>query len=111
MTTDMLQEIGEASDAVAPQLGHNTEGLAELAPRLRAFDPTLVATIMRGSSNCCALQLKYPFEIVSGVPCTSGAVSVAISQSGPSPDIVEIQSAARRAGALQVAYSLRPRWR
>ena len=32
-----------------------------------------------------------------------GAVSVAISQSGRSPDIVEMQRAARRGGALAVA--------
>jgi glutamine---fructose-6-phosphate transaminase (isomerizing) len=119
MTTHMFQEIDEAGDAVARQLGHNAELLAELGPRLRALDPPLVATIARGSSDCCALYLKYLVEIVSGVPCASigpsiatlyrgpmrlqGAVSVAISQSGRSPDIVEMQRAARRGGALVVA--------
>ena len=119
MTTHMFQEIGEAGDAVARQLGHNAELLAELGPRLRALDPPLVATIARGSSDCCALYLKYLVEIVLGVPCASigpsiatlyrapmrlqGAVSVAISQSGRSPDIVEMQRAARRGGALAVA--------
>ena len=119
MTTHMLQEIGEAGDAVARQLGHNAEQLAELGPRLRALDPPLVATIARGSSDCCALYLKYLVEIALGVPCASigpsiatlyrapirlkGAVSVAISQSGRSPDIVEMQRAARRGGALAVA--------
>ena len=87
--------------------------------RLRALDPPLVATIARGSSDCCALYLKYLVEIVSGTPCASigpsiatlyrtpmrlrGAVSVAISQSGRSPDIVEMQRAARRGGALAIA--------
>jgi glutamine---fructose-6-phosphate transaminase (isomerizing) len=119
MTTHMFQEIGEAGDAVARQLGHNAELLVELGTRLRALDPPLVATIARGSSDCCALYLKYLVEIVSGVPCASigpsiatlyrapmrlqGAVSVAISQSGRSPDIVEMQRAARRGGALAVA--------
>jgi len=119
MTTLMFQEIGEAGDAGARLLGHNAELLAELGARLRALDPPLVATIARGSSDCCALYLKYLVEIVSGVPCASigpsivtlyrtpmrlhGAVSVAISQSGRSPDIVEMQRAARRGGALAVA--------
>ena len=119
MTTLMLQEIDEAGDAIARQLGHNAERLAELGPRLRALDPPLVATIGRGSSDCCALYLKYLVEIISGVPCASispsiatlyrtpirlqRALSVAISQSGRSPDIVETQRAARRAGALAVA--------
>jgi glutamine---fructose-6-phosphate transaminase (isomerizing) len=119
MTTHMFQEIGEAGDAVARQLGENSQGLAELGPRLRALDPPLVATIARGSSDCCALYLKYLVEIASGAPCASigpsiatlyrapmrlsGAVSVAISQSGRSPDIVEMQRAARRGGALAIA--------
>jgi len=119
MTSAMFEEIGEAGDTVARQLGHNAELLAELGARLRALDPPLVATIARGSSDCCALYLKYLVEIVSGVPCASigpsiatlyrtpmrleGAVSVAISQSGRSPDIVEMQRAVRRGGALAIA--------
>jgi glucosamine--fructose-6-phosphate aminotransferase (isomerizing) len=117
--THMFEEIGEAGDAVARQLGHNAERLAELGSRLRALGPPLVATIARGSSDCCALYLKYLVEIVVGAPCASigpsiatlyrapirlnGAVSIAISQSGRSPDIVEMQRAARRGGALAVA--------
>jgi glucosamine--fructose-6-phosphate aminotransferase (isomerizing) len=115
----MLQEIGEAGDAAAYQLDQNAEQLTELGARLRALDPPLIATIGRGSSDCCALYLKYLVEIISGVPCASigpsiatlyrtpmrleGGVSVAISQSGRSPDIVEMQSSARRGGALTVA--------
>ena len=120
MTSYMLQEINEAAEAVARQLGHNGERLAELGARLRALDPPLVATIARGSSDCCALYLKYLVEIVSGIPSASigpsiatlyrtpmrlaGSVSVAISQSGRSPDIVDMQRAARRGGALAVAF-------
>jgi glucosamine--fructose-6-phosphate aminotransferase (isomerizing) len=119
MTTHMFEEIVEAGDAVARQLGLNAERLADLGSRLRALDPPLVATIARGSSDCCALYLKYLVEIASGAPCASigpslatlyrapmrlnGAVSVAISQSGQSPDIVEMQRAARSGGALAIA--------
>lgn len=121
MTTHMLEEIGEAGDAVARQLSQNAERLAELGARLRSLDPPLVATIARGSSDCCALYLKYLVEIVSGTPCASigpsiatlyrtpmrleGSVSVAISQSGRSPDIIEMQRHARRGGALSVALA------
>jgi glutamine---fructose-6-phosphate transaminase (isomerizing) len=120
MTSTMLREIDESGEAIARQLGHNTERLAELGARLRALDPPLVATIARGSSDCCALYLKYLVEIVSGIPCASigpsiatlyrtpmrleGSLSVAISQSGRSPDIVDMQRAARRGGALAVAF-------
>ena len=71
MTTRMFQEIGEAGDAVARLLGHNAELLGQLGQRLRTLDPPLVATIARGSSDCCALYLKYLVEIVSGTPCAS----------------------------------------
>lgn len=120
MISYMRQEIDEAGDAIERQLGHNAVRLTELGARLRALDPPLVATIARGSSDCCALYLKYLVEIVSGVPCASigpsiatlyrtamrlqGSVSIAISQSGRSPDIVDMQRAARRAGALAVAF-------
>jgi glucosamine--fructose-6-phosphate aminotransferase (isomerizing) len=120
MTSTMLQEINEAGEAIARQLGHNGERLAELGARLRDLDPPLLATIARGSSDCCALYLKYLVEIMSGIPCASigpsiatlyrtpmrlkGSVSVAISQSGRSPDIVDMQRAARRGGALAVAF-------
>lgn len=119
MTTHMLEEIDEAGEAAARQLSQNAERLPELGARLRSLDPPLVATIARGSSDCCALYLKYLVEIVSGVPCASigpsiatlyrtpmrleGGVSVAISQSGRSPDIIEMQRHARRGGALAVA--------
>jgi glutamine---fructose-6-phosphate transaminase (isomerizing) len=120
MTSTMLQEIDEAGEAIARQLGYNAERLAELGARLRTLDPLLITTIARGSSDCCALYLKYLVEIVSGIPCASigpsiatlyrtpmrlaGSVSVAISQSGRSPDIVDLQRAARRGGALAVAF-------
>jgi glucosamine--fructose-6-phosphate aminotransferase (isomerizing) len=120
MTTHMLREIDEAGEAIKRQLDNNVERLAELGARLRALDPPLVATIARGSSDCCAVYLKYLVEIVSGVPCASigpsiatlyrtpmrlqGSVSIAISQSGRSPDIVDMQRAARRGGALAVAF-------
>jgi glucosamine--fructose-6-phosphate aminotransferase (isomerizing) len=120
MTTYMLREIDEAGEAVGRQLGCNVRPLAALGARLRTLDPPLVATIARGSSDCCALYLKYLVEITSGVPCASigpsiatlyrtpmrlaGSVAVAISQSGRSPDIVDMQRAARQGGALAVAF-------
>jgi glucosamine--fructose-6-phosphate aminotransferase (isomerizing) len=118
--THMRAEIDEAGDALARQLALNAPALADLGARLRALDPPVVATIARGSSDHCALYLKYMVEIELGVPCASlgpsiatlyraqlrlsRAVAVAISQSGRSPDIVEMQRSARRAGALTIAF-------
>jgi glucosamine--fructose-6-phosphate aminotransferase (isomerizing) len=120
MISDMLREIDESGAAVSRQLDENAARLAELGERLRALDPPLVATIARGSSDCCALYLKYLVEISSGIPCASigpsvatlyrtpmrleRSLSVAISQSGRSPDIVDMQRSARQGGALAVAF-------
>jgi glucosamine--fructose-6-phosphate aminotransferase (isomerizing) len=115
----MFREIGEAGEAIARQLVANGEATKRYAAAIRDRDPRLVATIARGSSDHCALYLKYLIEILVGVPCASigpsiaslyqarlrleGAVALAISQSGRSPDIVAMQEAAKRAGALTLA--------
>jgi glutamine---fructose-6-phosphate transaminase (isomerizing) len=115
----MFREIGEAGEAIARQLAANGEATKRYAAAIRDRDPRLVATIARGSSDHCALYLKYLIEILVGVPCASigpsiaslyqarlrleGAVALAISQSGRSPDIVAMQEAAKRAGALTLA--------
>jgi len=119
-TTWMSREIDEAGAAVARQLAANSEALARIAARLRTLEPPVIATIARGSSDHCALYLKYLVEVGIGAPCASlgpsiaslyhaplklkGALSIAISQSGQSPDIVEMQRAAKRAGALTLAF-------
>ena len=117
--SQMRRETGEAEDAAARFLAANAARLHELGARLRALDPPVLATIARGSSDHCALYLKYLVEVAIGVPCASigpsiaslyhaplklkGALGVSISQSGRSPDIVAMQGAARRAGALTLA--------
>ena len=81
------------------------------APR----DPRLIATIARGSSDHAAGFLKYAVELLLGLPVASlgpsiasiyGAqlklprsATIAISQSGKSPDIVAMAENARRGGA------------
>jgi glucosamine--fructose-6-phosphate aminotransferase (isomerizing) len=116
----MRSEIDETGDALARQLSANGPQMQKIGERVRALAPPLVATIARGSSDHCALYLKYLVEIELGVPCASmgpsiaslyhvplrlgGSVAVSISQSGRSPDIVEMQRAARRGGALTIAF-------
>ena len=117
--THMRAEIDEAGAAIARQLAANAGRVEALGRRLEALDPPVLTTIARGSSDHCALYLKYLAEIVAGVPCASigpsiatlydaplrlaRAAAVAISQSGRSPDLVEMQRAARKAGAMTIA--------
>jgi glucosamine--fructose-6-phosphate aminotransferase (isomerizing) len=115
----MRREIDEAGDATARVLARDAEATRQWGRRLRATPPPVVVTNARGSSDHCALYLKYLVEIELGVPCASigpsiaslykaplrleGALCVSISQSGRSPDIVAMQNAARRAGAATLA--------
>jgi glucosamine--fructose-6-phosphate aminotransferase (isomerizing) len=118
--TLMFREIGETAEAIARMRADNADALRALAAELRALDPKVVATIARGSSDHCALYLKYLVEIALGIPCASigpsiaslydaplrleGALAISWSQSGRSPDIVAMQRAAKRAGALTLAF-------
>jgi glutamine---fructose-6-phosphate transaminase (isomerizing) len=115
----MAREAAESPEAVARFLDHNSKTLLEIGARLRLKPPPVIITSARGSSDNAAGYFKYLTEILTGVPCCSMGASVVsvygaklqarngfcltISQSGKSPDIVALQDAARRAGALTVA--------
>jgi glucosamine--fructose-6-phosphate aminotransferase (isomerizing) len=115
----MEREAREAPEAVARFLDRNGKTLRELGPRLRKSPPPMIISSARGSSDNAAGYFKYLTEILLGVPCASvgasvvsvydaplklaGGLCITISQSGKSPDIVALQDAAKKAGALTVA--------
>ena len=115
----MLRETAEAPDVVARQIEANAEAVAELGARLREAGPGFVVTCARGSSDSAATYAKYLIEIVLGTvvasvgpsvtsvygrrPNMKGALFIAISQSGRSPDLLTLAEAARADGALTVA--------
>ena len=117
--TFMASEIAEAGAVVRRQLAANAASTAELAAGLRARKPPFVVTIARGSSDHAALYLKHLVELKVALACASlapsiaslyhaplrlgDAVAIAISQSGRSPDIVAMQSAAKDARAVTIA--------
>jgi glutamine---fructose-6-phosphate transaminase (isomerizing) len=115
----MAREIAETGEVLARQFATNAEAVKGYGAEIRRRDIGLATTIARGSSDHCALYLKYLIEIVAGVPCASlgpsiaslyharlrlnGALALSISQSGRSPDVVAMQEAAKRGGALTIA--------
>ena len=119
--THMKREIAEIPEATARLLDQSGAALAEAGAELRALDPRFVTTVARGSSDHAAAFLKYAIELTAGVPVASlgpsiasiyGAklklaqsASIAISQSGKSPDIVAMAKAARDGGALTIAIT------
>ena len=118
--TFMAAEIAEAGAVVRRQLAANSALTAKLAADLRALKPAFVATVARGSSDHAALYLKHLVELKLGLACASlgpsiaslyhaplklaGAVAIAISQSGRSPDILAMQRAAKAQRALSIAF-------
>jgi glucosamine--fructose-6-phosphate aminotransferase (isomerizing) len=116
----MAAEIEESGAVVRRQLAGNASAAAELGERLRALKPAFIVTIARGSSDHAALFLHHCVEIKLGLAAASippsiaslfradlklrGAVAIAISQSGASPDIVAMQAAAKVGGALTIAF-------
>jgi glutamine---fructose-6-phosphate transaminase (isomerizing) len=118
--TFMAIEIAEAGVVVRRQLAVNTALTAKVAADLRARQPGFVATVARGSSDHAALYLKHLVELKLALACASlgpsiaslyhaplrleGAVVIAISQSGQSPDIVAMQRLAKDHRAVSVAF-------
>jgi glutamine---fructose-6-phosphate transaminase (isomerizing) len=118
-TTSMAAEAAEIPEAVARQLAANRDACRDLACRLRRQPPRFAATGARGSSDNAATFAKYLIETRLGLPVASlgpsvssvydaplrldGALFLAISQSGRSPDLLSLARTARRGNALTLA--------
>jgi len=117
--TLMYREARDSGERIATQLGANEAVVSRLAQELRRDPPRFIVTGARGSSDHAATFAKYVFETQLGYATSSaspsvssvyaapqklgGALYLAISQSGQSPDLVRQARAARDAGARVVA--------
>ena len=114
--THMSAEVAEIPAAAARFLEASRDAVGRAAAAMRAAEPRLVVTVARGSSDHAASYFKYAVEILAGIPVASvgpsvasiygrrldlgGAACLGISQSGQSPDIVEMLRSAKEGGAL-----------
>lgn len=119
MASLMHRETRQIPSLVSAQLRDHSATYRDAARRMADFDPALVVTMARGSSDNAALYFKYLFELIAGIPVASVGPSVAsvygrsmrldraaclsISQSGRSPDLVAFQAMARAQKALNLA--------
>jgi glucosamine--fructose-6-phosphate aminotransferase (isomerizing) len=115
----MLEEARESPARVGELVQANADICAELGRRLRASPPPFAVSCARGSSDNAATFAKYLLEIRLGIvtasvgpsvrsvyaaaPNMRGALFLAVSQSGRSPDLLHLAEAARAGGALTVA--------
>ena len=121
ITTHMAAEVASIP-ALAETLITQGDALAEqFGAQLRALAPNVVTTIARGSSDHASAYLKYAIELLLGVPVASAgpsissvygapmhlekAASIAISQSGESPDILSTVQTAKDGGSLVLSLA------
>src|SRR5512143_1615418 len=119
MGSRLAEEAAEAAEGARRQLETCVPVIADLQHHLAAHPPAFVVTCARGSSDHAATYGKYVIETTArtvvasvgpsvasmyrrGLASLDGALFIAVSQSGRSPDLVELTDAARRAGAFTV---------
>ena len=122
--TQMKREIVEIPDAVARLLDAGSADIAAAARTARDLDPPFLLSVARGSSDHACTYLKYASELLLRRPMASvgpsvqsiygvdlrakGALSLSVSQSGASPDIVRMTASIVRAGGHAVALTNDP---
>ena len=119
----MAAEIAEQPEVWRRSVAARTR-LAPVVAALKRRQPRFVLLAARGTSDHAALYAKYLFEVVHGMPV--GLVSpstvtaygatpdlrdtllIAVSQSGQSPDLVEMVQTGRRQGAITLSVTNAP---
>ncbi|WLI91730.1 SIS domain-containing protein [Massilia sp. R2A-15] len=115
----MLKEAVSAAECVALQLSKDTDRYAELGRKLRSTNFNTALTIARGSSDHASNYVAYLImarlgRVVASLPMslltlykspiiTRDTLTIAISQSGQSPDVVEPTRYFRDGGATTIA--------
>jgi glucosamine--fructose-6-phosphate aminotransferase (isomerizing) len=115
------QELREQPDAVARFLDSEREHVRSLAPRLVTPDVNYLLIASRGSSGNAARYAQYVlgarnrlpvafstpslYTLYGTPPRLDGALVIAISQSGASPDVVAVVAEARRQGRPTLAIT------
>ncbi len=122
--THMRREITEIPVAVDRLLTQGAAQIRQAAQAISDQNPAFMVSVARGSSDHAATYFKYVSEILTGLPVASvgpsvasvygrklklkGSACLSVSQSGKSPDIVQMARMARSEGALTLALTNNP---
>jgi glucosamine--fructose-6-phosphate aminotransferase (isomerizing) len=114
-------EISEQPAVLARLLAEESGRTREIAQAIRRHDPQFVYVAARGTSDHAGTYGKYLLASSCGLPVAlatpslftmyrlpprlQGALVVGISQSGHSPDIVEVVAEGRRQGAMTLGIT------
>jgi glucosamine--fructose-6-phosphate aminotransferase (isomerizing) len=121
MASLLLQEIDEQPAALARLLVERRDAVRQAAARIRAFDPAFVMIAARGTSDNAARYAQYLlgahnklsvalavpslFTQYGAPPALGRALTIGISQSGQSPDVVAVLEEAKRQGGATLAIT------
>ncbi|WP_026212336.1 SIS domain-containing protein [Longispora albida] len=120
----MATDIAEQPGGYARLLDEGAGPISQAAAQIAAWDPKFVLFTARGTSDHAALYAAYLTEIRLGIPVglvspsavtlfgarpkLDGALVVGVSQSGGSPDLVEVLRVAGEQGAHTLAVTNNP---
>jgi glutamine---fructose-6-phosphate transaminase (isomerizing) len=122
--TLLSREIYEQQAVIARQLTSSASAVSDAATRIRTFKPDVVLLAARGSSDNVARYAQYLlgavnrqvvalstpslFTLYHQPPRLNRALTIGISQSGQSPDVVAVIEETRQQGGLTLAITNTP---
>ncbi len=120
----MAADVAEQADGYARLLAAGLDPIAKVARQIAERRPRYVLFTARGTSDHAALYAAYLTEIRLGIPAALASPSavtvygarpdlrdalvIGVSQSGGSPDLVEVLKVARQSGAQTLAVTNNP---
>jgi glucosamine--fructose-6-phosphate aminotransferase (isomerizing) len=123
-TTALQREIREQPEVLRELLRSGWSAVSEAARRIQAFDPAWINIAARGTSDNAARYAQYLFGVhnqlgvalaaaslctlYDAAPRMQEALTIGVSQSGQSPDVVSVIQAARKQGGLTLAITNDP---
>jgi glucosamine--fructose-6-phosphate aminotransferase (isomerizing) len=122
--TQLLAEIGEQPEVLTRLLQDGWPEVVEAAEQIRRFKPEFIVIAARGTSDNAARYAQYLFGVhhklavalaapslvtlYGTAPKLDRALTIGISQSGQSPDVVSVIETARQQGGMTLAITNDP---
>jgi glucosamine--fructose-6-phosphate aminotransferase (isomerizing) len=123
-SSHLLAEIEEQPRVLGRLLNEAKPAVLAVAERIRAYNPQYVVIAARGTSDNAARYAQYVFgaynqwstalavpslhTLYRSPPSLRGALTIGISQSGQSPDVVSVLTEAKKQGGMTLAITNDP---
>lgn len=117
----MIKEIRETPDVIRRLFESEKSNIAEIAEKIRKYDPSFAILSGRGSSDNACIYGQYILEFITGIPVSlatgsiytvykkppviSKGLIVGLSQSGETDDVLAIIDYAENAGVMSIGIT------